>query len=86
MLPAELSRDDVVCPSLGFGARVPAGFGATAPEYRDWLVRELETLGEPVHLVGHGWGGGHVLSVAMTRPDLLLSWASDVLGLFDRGH
>ncbi|WP_414637464.1 hypothetical protein [Amycolatopsis sp.] len=54
MLPAELSRDDVVCPSLGFGARVPAGFGATAPEYRDWLVRELETLGEPVHLVGHG--------------------------------
>jgi pimeloyl-ACP methyl ester carboxylesterase len=34
-------------------------------------------------LVGHDWGGGHVANVAMTRPDLLRSWCSDVLGIFE---
>jgi pimeloyl-ACP methyl ester carboxylesterase len=67
----------------GFGAPVPAGWGATVTEYRDWLVGELEAIGRPVHLVGHDWGGGHVLNVAMTRPDLLLSWCSDIIGVFD---
>jgi pimeloyl-ACP methyl ester carboxylesterase len=67
----------------GFGAPVPAGWGATVTEYRDWLVAELERVGHPVHLVGHDWGGGHVLNVAMTRPDLLRSWCSDVVGVFD---
>ena len=37
----------------------------------------------PVDLVGHDWGGGHVVNVAMTRPDLLRSWATDVIGVFD---
>jgi pimeloyl-ACP methyl ester carboxylesterase len=67
----------------GFGAPVPDGFGATVTEYRDWLVGELERFAEPVDLVGHDWGGGHVLNVAMSRPDLLRSWVSDVLGLYD---
>jgi pimeloyl-ACP methyl ester carboxylesterase len=67
----------------GFGAPVPTGWGATVGEYRDWLVAELERVGRPVHLVGHDWGGGHVVNVAMTRPDLLRSWCSDVVGLFD---
>ena len=70
----------------GFGAPVPAGFGATVEEYRLWLVAELERIGEPVDLVGHDWGGGHVLGVAMTRPDLLRSWCSDVTGVFDPGY
>jgi pimeloyl-ACP methyl ester carboxylesterase len=52
-------------------------------EYRDWLITELEARGEPVHLVGHDWGGGHVVNVAMSRPDLLRSWATDVIGVFD---
>ena len=65
-----------------FGSPVPAGFGSTRLEYGDWLIRELEKVGEPVDLVGHDWGGGHVLHVAMHRPDLLASWTSDVLGLF----
>jgi pimeloyl-ACP methyl ester carboxylesterase len=83
-LLGELGRDDVVCLSPpGFGVPLPDGFGATVTEYRDWLVREVEALGEPVHLVGHDWGGGHVVNVAMIRPDLLRSWATDVIGVFD---
>ncbi|MDT5323673.1 MAG: hypothetical protein QOF25_825, partial [Mycobacterium sp.] len=42
----------------GFGAPVPPGFTATVEEYRSWLVTELERLEQPVHLVGHDWGGG----------------------------
>ena len=79
-----LRRDDVVRLSPpGFGAPVPRGWGATVEEYRLWLVGELEAVGEPVDLVGHDWGGGHVANVAMTRPDLLRSWCSDILGVFD---
>jgi pimeloyl-ACP methyl ester carboxylesterase len=83
-LVAELGRDDIVRLSPpGFGAPAPDGWGATVEEYRRWLVGELEAIGEPVDLVGHDWGGGHVVNVATTRPDLLRSWCSDVLGLFD---
>ena len=79
-----LQSDDVVRLSPpGFGAPVPQGWGATVEEYRLWLVGELEALGEPVDLVGHDWGGGHVANVAMTRPDLLRSWCSDILGVFE---
>ena len=79
-----LGREDVVRLSPpGFGAPVPGGWGATVEEYRLWLVGELEALGEPVDLVGHDWGGGHVANVAMTRPDLLRSWCSDILGVFE---
>ncbi len=67
----------------GFGAPVPAGWSATVTEYRDWLVAELERFDAPVDVVGHDWGGGHVVNVAMTRPDLLRTWCSDVLGVFD---
>jgi pimeloyl-ACP methyl ester carboxylesterase len=67
----------------GWGAPTPAGWGATVEEYRRWLVGELEAIGEPVDLVGHDWGGAHAANVAMTRPDLLRSWCSDVLGIFE---
>ncbi|WP_237571253.1 alpha/beta fold hydrolase [Mycolicibacterium lacusdiani] len=67
----------------GFGAPVPDAFSATMHGYRDWLAAELEAIGEPVDLVGHDWGGGHVLNVAMTRPDLLRTWVSDIPGVFD---
>ncbi len=75
---------EVVCLSPpGWGAPVPPDWQATVAEYREWLVGELQAIGRPVDLVGHDWGGGHVLNVAMTRPDLLRSWCSDVLGCFD---
>lgn len=86
-LLAEFGRDDVRTLSPpGFGAPVPDGFGARVTDYRDWLIGELTAIGEPVHLVGHDWGGGHVVNVAMTRPDLLRSWASDVVTLFDPAY
>ena len=79
-----LGRDDVVRLSPpGFGAPLPDGFAATYLAYRDWLVHELEGIDEPVDLVGHDWGGGHVVNVVMHRPELVRSWASDVVGLFD---
>ena len=67
----------------GFGVPVPDGFEATIDGYRDWLVAELESIDQPVDLVGHDWGGGHVLNVAITRPDLLRTWVSDIPGVFD---
>lgn len=79
-----LGRDDVVRLSPpGFGAPLPDGFPATYLAYRDWLETELEAIGEPVDLVGHDWGGGHVLTTVMHRPELVRSWASDVIGTLD---
>ena len=79
-----LGRDDVVRLSPpGFGAPLPDDFPATYLAYRDWLEAELAGFDGPVDLVGHDWGGGHVVNVVMHRPELVRSWASDVLGLFD---
>lgn len=79
-----LRRDDVVRLSPpGFGAPLPDDFPATYLAYRDWLEDELERLDGPVDLVGHDWGGGHVVNAMMHRPELVRSWASDAVGLFD---
>jgi pimeloyl-ACP methyl ester carboxylesterase len=79
-----LGRSDVITLSPpGFGAAVPKAFGATADEYRDWLADELSKLRDPIDLVGHDWGGCHVMRIAMDRPDLLRSWAIDVAGGLD---
>jgi pimeloyl-ACP methyl ester carboxylesterase len=79
-----LGREDVVRLSPpGFGAPLPDGFPATYLAYRDWLEDELQGFDEPVDLVGHDWGGGHAVNVVMHRPELVRSWASDVVGLFD---
>jgi pimeloyl-ACP methyl ester carboxylesterase len=73
---------EVVCLSPpGFGAPVPDGFGATRLDSAAWLTAELEKFAAPVHLVGHDWGGGHVLAVATGRPDLIRSWCVDVAGI-----
>jgi pimeloyl-ACP methyl ester carboxylesterase len=79
-----LRRDDVVRLSPpGFGAPLPDGFPATFVAYRDWLEDKLEGIEEPVDLVGHDWGGGHVVNLVMHRPELVRSWASDIVGVFD---
>ena len=82
-----LGRTDAVRLSPpGFGAPLPDGFSATFPAYRDWLVGELEAFDQPVDLVGHDWGGCHVINVVMHRPELVRSWASDTVGLFDQDY
>lgn len=79
-----LGRDDVVRLSPpGFGASLPTDFPATFLAYRDWLIDELESIDEPIDLVGHDWGGCHVVNAVMDRPELVRSWASDVIGLFE---
>ena len=79
-----IGRDDVVRLSPpGFGSPLPDGFAATHLDYRDWLEGELERIDGPIDLVGHDWGGGHVVNVMMHRPELVRSWASDAVGLFD---
>jgi pimeloyl-ACP methyl ester carboxylesterase len=86
-LVAELGREDVVLLSPpGFGAPLPDDFPATHLAYRDWLENELAGFTEPVDLVGHDWGGGHVLSLVMHRPELVRSWVSDVVGLLDADY
>jgi pimeloyl-ACP methyl ester carboxylesterase len=91
-LLAELEAAGAARPDLirlsppGFGAPVPAGFGATVGEYRDWLIDELARFAEPVDLVGHDWGGGHVLNAVMGRPELVRSWVCDAIGIFDADY
>lgn len=82
-----LGRTDVITLSPpGFGAPVPDGFNATADEYRDWLAGELGRIDGPIDLVGHDWGGAHAMRIAMERPELIRSWATDVAGLFDPNY
>jgi pimeloyl-ACP methyl ester carboxylesterase len=79
-----LERKDVIALSPpGFGAPVPEGFGATSDDYLAWLVGELEKLDGPIDLIGHDWGGGHVMRLAISRPDLVRSWVTDIGGCFD---
>lgn len=83
-LLAALDRPDTVALSLpGFGGARPPGFGATMDEYAAWLTAELERLGDPVDLVGHDWGGGFVVRVVSTRPELVRSWVTDAAGIGD---
>jgi len=86
-LRKELGRDDVIALSPpGFGAPVPEGFGATSDDYLAWLIAEVERLDGPVDLVGHDWGGGHVMRLAIERPDLIRSWCTDIGGAFDPAY
>lgn len=83
-LAEALGRDDIVMLSPpGFGAPLPAGFDPTYLAYRDWLEQELQRIEGPIDLVGHDWGGGHVVNVVMHRPELVRSWVSDIVGVFD---
>ncbi len=82
-----LGRDDVVRLSPpGFGAPLPDYFPATYVAYRDWLEGELDQIDGPIDLVGHDWGGGHVVNAVMHRPELVRSWASDILGVFEPNY
>lgn len=79
----ELDRADAIALSPpGFGVPLVGGLEPSMHAYRDWLAGQLELFKQPVDLVGHDWGGIHVAVLAMSRPDLVRSWASDALGVF----
>jgi pimeloyl-ACP methyl ester carboxylesterase len=79
-----LARKDVIALSPpGFGAPVPDGFGATSDDYVAWLRDELSRIDGPIDLVGHDWGGGHVMRLVCQSPDLVRSWTTDIAGCFD---
>jgi len=83
---AALGLPDGAALSLpGFDGVRPDGFSATMDEYVAWLVAQLERLDEPADLVGHDWGGGFVVRVVSTRPELVRSWVTDAAGLGDPG-
>ena len=75
---ALLGRESVALSLPGFGGPRPDGFTATKDAYVDWLVGELDRIGEPVDLVGHDWGAGLTYRVATAYGDRLRSWAADV--------
>ena len=83
LVPHLRNHDVVRLSPPGFGSAIPFGFNCTTDAYRDWLAGELKKFAQPVDIVGHDWGGGHVIRVAMDHPDLIRSWASDILGGFD---
>src|SRR5262245_57722683 len=81
-----VDRDDIITPNLpGFGAPVPDGFGATKEEYVDWVIAEIEQIGEPVDIVGHDWGSLIVQRVVSLRPDAIRTWAAGG-GTVDRDY
>jgi pimeloyl-ACP methyl ester carboxylesterase len=83
---SRLARTDVVTHALpGFAAPVPSGFPATKEAYVDWLVEQIEAIGEPVDLVGHDWGSILVQRVVSIRPDLIRTWAAGA-GTVDREY
>ncbi|MEU6713613.1 alpha/beta hydrolase [Nonomuraea sp. NPDC046802] len=81
-LRAALSRPDVRALRLpGFGGPRPSGFTSTKEEYVRWLAGELESIPGEVDLVGHDWGGGFVVRLVSTRPDLVRTWATDAAAI-----
>lgn len=75
-LRTHLQRSDVIAVSLpGFDAPVPDGFDSTKEAYVQWLIAEIERVGEPVDLVGHDWGALFVQRAVSLRPDLIRTWA-----------
>lgn len=79
-----LERTDVVALSPpGFGAPAADAFEATSDAYLDWLIEAVSGIEGPVDLVGHDWGGGHVMRLAMTHPEMIRSWVTDIAGCMD---
>jgi len=74
-LRSHLARKDVVAVNLpGFNSPIPEGFAATKEDYVNWLIAQIEAIGEPVDLVGHDFGCILTSRVAALRPDLIRTW------------
>jgi len=73
-LRARLFTDSIAVDLPGYG------LGEAVDDHVDWLVRELRGLGEPVHLVGHGWGALLVVRAVTAHPATARSWVADRVG------
>jgi pimeloyl-ACP methyl ester carboxylesterase len=72
-----LSRKDTMAVDLpGFTTEVPAGFDCTKEAYLNWLIAEVEKVGEPVDIVGHDWGALLTERLVSVRSDLVHTWAA----------
>jgi len=78
--------DVVLLSPPGFGSSTPPQWTATQLAYTEWLINEVERLGEPADIVGHDWGAGHVYGALARRPDLFSSWAADCGGLLHTNY
>jgi pimeloyl-ACP methyl ester carboxylesterase len=58
------------------GARPPGRRDYTMDKLEADVVALIETIGRPVHFVGHDWGANSGWLVAMHRPELLRSWTA----------
>jgi pimeloyl-ACP methyl ester carboxylesterase len=83
---AKIDRESVAVTLPGFGSARPAGFSATKDAYVDWLIGELDAIGEPVDLVGHDWGGILTVRVATAFGDRVRSWATDAANIFHEDY
>jgi len=82
----QLSRTDVIAPDMpGFDRDAPADFGFSKEDYLDWLIAEVEQIGEPVDIVGHDWGALLVERLVSVRPDLVRTWAAGA-GAIDENY
>ncbi len=86
LVPHLRDRNIIRLSPPGFGCAIPPGFDCSTDAYRDWLADQLTRLAQPIDLVGHDWGGGHVMRIAIEHPALIRSWASDILGGFDADY
>ncbi|WP_300552810.1 alpha/beta hydrolase [Maricaulis sp.] len=84
-----LQPSDYFTPALpGFGTPLPRGFACTKDAYADYLIGEIEKLGQKIDLVGHDWGALLSLRIASLRPDLIRTWCvtNAVIDPDYRGH
>ncbi|MFI7443223.1 alpha/beta fold hydrolase [Nonomuraea indica] len=75
---AHLSGDSVALRLPGFGSPRPARL-RDKDAYAAWLADELRSIGGPIDLVGHEWGGHLTLRVVTALDVPVRSWVSDVV-------
>ena len=75
---AAISQPSIAVALPGFGCALPDGFTPSKDAYAEWLVAQLDAIGEPIDLVGHDWGAGLTYRVATAFGDRLHSWVADV--------
>ena len=76
-LRAHLDTESIALSLPGFGTPRPNGFAATKDDYAAWLAQTLQTIDEPVDLVGHEWGALLAVRVATAFGVRLRTWSAD---------